>query len=249
MSLATRVNTSMVWPQVVWFSFLLLAGCDSPPNQFFVVHNQAPTAGCLITADRSAPYIGEGVLDVRLVDSSAVNAYLLFPLLQNSLPPAGDGQIEPNRIALRGFDVDILEPIDAPQGIRDLFFDNPMLHFREPWSGSVEPGGGLTASSVNIIPAQLARDIRATQELPGVSHLQLRVQVRARGERSTGQVESDPFLYPIKICDGCLIARNEPCPFSSATTRTGNACNTAQDSSVDCCTIGDSLICPPVVAQ
>ncbi|HXI55103.1 MAG TPA: hypothetical protein VNO55_03540, partial [Polyangia bacterium] len=79
------------------------------------------------------------------------------------------------------------------------------------------------------------------------SYLQLAARIRVSGDRS-GTVDSDPFLFPIRVCDGCLIGRVETCPFTTPPTNTGNACNVAQDEVVDCCSTGDNLTCPASVA-
>jgi hypothetical protein len=55
-------------------------------------------------------------------------------------------------------------------------------------------------------------------------------------------VESEEFVYPIKVCDGCLGRNIGPCP--RAPVNKGNPCNAAQDALVDCCQQGAELRCP-----
>jgi hypothetical protein len=230
--------------------FALLGGCGTPPNQFFIVQNQVEKEGCRIDTDRTV-YRPVGQMDVRLVQPGASAGYVVFPLLQNDLPEEESGP-QQNRIVLKSFIVD-LEPITSlPPGLAALFEDieanDPsLLHFREATSGSVGPGGDLIAGSVVAISAELARRIRDVGELKTISSAQLGARIRAVGSRGTGDIESDEFFYPIEICDGCLIARVDSCPFTSAPNM-GNACNVAQDGIVDCCTMGSTLLCPPPVA-
>jgi hypothetical protein len=228
----------------------LIAGCDLPPHQFFIVQNQVPGDGCLINA-AGALYRGEGVMDVRLVSDRALEGYAVFPLVRNDLPAPAAGEITQNRIELKGFDVDIIAigPLPANSDALLKSLDaGTLMHFREPWSGTIEPGGGLRSARVSAISAELARRLRDTGDLrQKAAYLQLGVRLRVAGERSGG-VTSDPFVFPIRVCDGCLIGNVESCPFAAAPTNPGNACNVAQDDVVDCCTSGAALTCPPAVA-
>jgi hypothetical protein len=231
---------------------LPMLACGQPPNQFFIVQNQVEEAGCIINTAQS-PYRSRGHMDVRLIRKDAITGYLAFPLVKNDLPPEEGSVAQQNRIALSSFVVD-LETIGPPPAriadlMQNLEASNPeVLHFRQPTSGSVGPGGALTATSVTVITADLARRIRDTGDLKTVPYLQLGARIKVVGRRGTGVIESDPFLFPINVCDGCLVARVESCPFTTPPTNMGNACNIAQDGFVDCCTMGDSFICPPPVA-
>jgi hypothetical protein len=59
---------------------------------------------------------------------------------------------------------------------------------------------------------------------------------------------SDPFNYPLQVCNGWLVGNLGPCPFKNV-VNTGNACNPAQDDIVDCCTDNGALICPATVSS
>ena len=59
---------------------------------------------------------------------------------------------------------------------------------------------------------------------------------------------SDPFNFPVQVCNGCLVGSVSPCPYASAPANSGNSCNPAQDQVVDCCTENGELVCPPTVA-
>jgi len=228
---------------------LALAGCGGSSGQFFVVHNQVPGAGCVITADKGGLYQGEGTLDVRVPGRGGDAAYVMFPLLQNDLPSEAADGIQANRIALAGFEVDV-RFVDGPAVARDFFaalVADPasagLLRFQSPWSGSIDPGGGTTAASTNAFPAEAAARLRDGGILGDGSSLRVRATVRAFGRNLSGSVKSDPFVFPIRVCDGCLIHSVTTCPAMGPALQ-GGICNPGQDAPVDCCTNGGDLICP-----
>ncbi|HVR60921.1 MAG TPA: hypothetical protein VMU50_03430 [Polyangia bacterium] len=228
-----------------------MVGCGLPPHQFFIVQDQVPTAGCVVTTDTTL-YRGGGLLDVRLVSSTASEAYGVFPLVRNDLPAPADGESAQNSIELDGFDVDV-EAIGTLPAATDALMQSlaggNLVHFRLPWSGVLEPGGGVRAAHVAAIHAELARRIRDTGDLRAAgSYIELGARIRVSGDRS-GNVESDPFTFPIRVCDGCLIGSVQSCPLAAAPANPGNVCNVAQDDVVDCCVTGDALTCPASVKQ
>ncbi len=240
------------------WTLLSISGCGTPPGQFVIVQNQVPSEICEIPAELSSVYRGDGVMDVRLVNDFAEFGYVVFPLMQNNYPaPTGGDSGDPNRIKLSGFSVDISLPENAPaDAVRSLFdalqVSSPeggpdqMIQYSIPWSGSVASGGGNTAGAVNAFPGALAREIRKTGVLKTVPYVWTYSTIRARGDNLASSVESDPFRFPIRVCDGCLINRLEVCPVAHPVA-TGNPCNIAQDGMVDCCTSGTGLVCPSTV--
>jgi hypothetical protein len=249
-----------VWSRSRWaFTLTTLvagatvAGCGGPTGQFFIIHNQVPEAGCVVPADKSAPYRGEGILDVRVPSALADTAYELFPLLENDLPAeAGDG-VQPTRIALSGFDIDITF-VDGSAAATAFFTAmaadpamGPLVRYQAPWSGSVDAGGGVTSALTNGFPNQLAKSLRDGKVLADGSYLRVDVNVRAFGNTLSGSVKSDVFTYPMRVCDGCLINSITACP-TSGPVLTGGVCNPGQDAPVDCCTQGADLVCPATSA-
>ncbi|MDB4981170.1 MAG: hypothetical protein JWM82_1922 [Myxococcales bacterium] len=244
---------------------LLMLGCGQPPDQFIIIQNQVPSSGCVIPTTLGSDYRATGIIDVSLVASDANVGYAIFPLLENNLPaPSGGQQGDPNRIALSSYQIDVGVMEDAPDSIKTMFgvfqtsgvngSPDQKIRYSEPTSGSVASGGGMTSSGVNGINGDLARFIRNTGLLQqGAAPFHLSSTIRAVGRTVTRSVTSDPFQFPILVCDGCLIAnavdRKVPvCPALSA-PNTGNFCNVAQDQLVDCCTTnGGQLVCPAPVA-
>jgi len=235
---------------IVALSFIAGA-CGRIPGQFEILNNQVPLDGCVIPTNQTV-YQGQGRLDLSLVSGSATSAYLFFPLLKNNLDPSSSG-VDVNQIDLNSFAVDIT-PVGTLAPATQALFDSLnsdaslhwMLHTKSLWSGSIGSGGMLSAV-VNAVPIELANRLRATQEIGISPSLALNLRVRAFGKTTSKDIESDPFDFPIYVCEGCLVANVQPCPYTVAPTNTGNACNSAQDDPVDCCLSGNDLLCPPPV--
>lgn len=195
------------------------------------------------------------MLDAKLVRSGSETAYFVFPLMKNNLPGASGGDIDSNKIVLTSFAVDI-SVLTAPTAITSLvgMLDadpslSSLLHYQTPWSGSVASGGGEISAFVAAFPVELAERMLGAQGLSVQPSTWMNLRIRSFGHTTTRDIESDPFDFPVAVCDGCLIANTQPCPFTSKPANTGNPCNVAQDYFVDCCTAGNELICPPVVSQ
>lgn len=226
-------------------SYLLaVGGCGAQPGELVFVQNQVPERGCVIPATLGKIYRGDGILDVSLVDDGALSGYELFPLLQNNLRHLGR-PVEPNRLVVRGFHVEVWLD-QAPPAIASMFpSDQPMEKYDERWAGTVEPGGGLLATAMNAFPAELARKIRATKALETQPFMSAFLKVTALATKVDGtEIKSDPFRYPLRICQGCLVTGVRPCP--AVPTALGNECNIAQDNAVDCCVADNRLICPSI---
>jgi hypothetical protein len=229
---------------------VLVGSCNesSSGGRFFIVQNQVPDARCVINTGRTI-YRGEGGLDVQLVGTSGF-AYTLFPLIQNDYPSSGGaGAPEANRLFVRAFRVRVEAGAGAAAKVSELIdrlgsadATRALVEFQEPWAATIDPGGGLLAAGVGVIPGELARQIRNLRVLDNGQTTQLNVRVRAVGQRRDGEVESEEFVYPIRVCEGCLIASVKTCP--STPVNFGNPCNPAQDSAVDCCLDGAELHCP-----
>jgi hypothetical protein len=230
-----------------------LAACGRVPGQFEIVNNQVPSEGCAIPVNESL-YQGQGRLDVSLVQRGSESAFFVFPLLRNNLPGAGSGP-DTNQITLKSFAIDI-SLLTAPPAITELIngleasaATSSLLHYKTPWSGSVGSGGGQVSALVAAFPVELAARVLGTQVLGLSPSVWMNLRIRSFGSTTTQDMESDPFDYPVAICAGCLVANVQPCPFTAAPQFTGNPCNVAQDSPVDCCISGNDLVCPPTVVS
>jgi hypothetical protein len=112
----------------------------------------------------------------------------------------------------------------------------------------IAPDGGLVGAAFDVLPPATLEAIGT--KLTGPTELaQVRVDVTVFGETISGtDVESDPFRYPITICNGCQQNDLGSCVGLVAEgIRTGGACNAFQDAAMDCCTTsGGAFTCPAV---
>jgi len=237
------------------FTFSCLAslalGCSGTSEQFFIVRNQIPIAGCGLPDPHYGDPRGAGVYDVGIIQANWGTRYQLFPVLQNDLPAQSQpGGTDPNRLLLQEFHVQLVPGKDAPQALVDFLAAPalaPDLSYSEPWYGSwsgfVEPGGGqLPAGGVAVVPENLAQQLNASGLFDTYARLPLVAKVRAVGSTLSETIQSREFDYPISVCRYCLVASHPPCPH--APKATGNPCNVAQDDPVDCCSEGTNLVCP-----
>jgi hypothetical protein len=236
---------AVLWP-------LVFAACGRVPGQFEILNDQVPIVGagggCTVPVN-AALYQGAGRLDLAIVRSDADSAYLFFPLIENNLPSAKSGAQDPNQIQLSGFNIDITPLSGTSQATDTALTGNGLAHFKTPWSGGVPSGGGQLNAIVDAFPVALAEQLFNDGGVSGAPTATLNLRVQALGTTTFGtEMQSDPFNFPLEICIGCLVANVQACPFTSAPTNTGNACNPAQDAPVDCCTQDGVLICPPTVA-
>lgn len=222
---------------------LASTGCGRVPGQFEILNDQVPTSGSCTIPVTPTIYQGEGMLDVGIVRSDFPTAYFFFPLLENNLTSTGTN--DPNQIQMTGFDVDIstVGPT-TPAAAQVLANADPaLLHFQVPWSGGISSNGGQLSASVQAIPVALAMQLASMGGLGTSPDLTLNLKIQARGMTNSGRsLVSDPFNFPVQVCNGCLVGNVAPCPYKPANA--GNACNPAQDEIVDCCTDNGNLICP-----
>jgi hypothetical protein len=219
-----------------------LGSCGSQPGEFVIVQNQVPQEGCVITGDRGHLYRGEGRLDVSLVGDESAVGYRIYPLIQNNKRQLAR-DVEPNRTFVHGFRVEV-ELDEGPAAVAGAFAA-PWTSYEERWAGTVDPGGGLLPAAVTGIPGELARKIRATKALETTTFMRVFATVTALGKTTEGEpVESDSFRFPIRVCQGCLVASVQACP--AAPRAMGHECNIAQDVAVDCCLADNRLVCPSI---
>jgi len=231
------------------------AACGRTPGQFEILNDQVPITtggGCSIPVNPTV-YQGEGTLDLSIVRPDFGSAYFVFPLIENNLPASSSGSLDPNEIQLSGFQVDI-KWIDALPAatIQKVFSDNAggaLVHYQIPWSGGIASGGGQLSAAVAAFPVGLAQQLAAAGGIGADPSLTVELQIQALGTTNSGtSMQSDPFKFPVQVCNGCLVANVAPCPFTAAPSNPGNSCNPAQDLLVDCCTDNGALVCPATVA-
>ena len=237
-------------------------GCVDNAGLLVIVGDQIPMYDsvnmvCTAASDSGAALLGQGTLDL---DVGTPQAYVGYPVVQNRLAPRGaSGGVEPNRIMLAGFRI----TLHAPLGFNFPWTDTVPNHTEPAYSQGLEPGASLTAK-VDLVSqnqAQLIRD----QFMPGglsaalTDQVIFTVEMNAVGSLGGGQIESDVFRFPVRMCTGCLqtgftaLAQfNYPgLPTCKTAPRPnmykGNPCNFAQDSGPLLCCQDDMTnkrICP-----
>ena len=186
-------------------------------------------------------YRGQGRLDLSLVRSGATSAYFVFPLVKNNLPGSAASGPDANEIDCQSFAVDIsaYQRGTPPAGCRLCSTRWTRRRHRgllaaplqPPWAVTIASGGGMAATFVGAFPVDLAARVLATAEV-GVSPSSMLVNLRIRAfgtHQRRKTIESDPFDFPLHVCNGCLVANVAPCPYTAAPANTGNECNVAQD--------------------
>ena len=220
---------------------VLATGCIDEARVFYIRQNQVPSTGCQV-ATATTVYNPMGQLDVAVG-----MGYMLYPLLENALTSSasGDGEPERNALTLKGFDVEIdLQGMENAGGMGSV--DADKLKFWVPASGYLPPGGKL-AGIIKVIPDWLA-DIMSRgpikpQKPPGGWPV-VYVIVTAVAAKTGSEVESSTFVYPIEICNECLVDKRKVCPDTDKDkTVLANYCGLPQDSAITCCPLKKAYSC------
>ncbi len=221
---------------------LPLAACvaDGQDANVVIIQNNAPSANCVVPAGLEAGFLSTG-----RIDATSSTGYLLTPVVKNF---ATATTVEQQRIA---FVEGML--VDVAFGDADLFDsaelsamrDSGLTRFDAPLSGIITPGG-TTSFVVDVLPGSLLAAMKA--KLPEDAETIALVNVRAYGHMGGSDFESQAFRYPVTVCNGCLANDVGACSALSPgfQPRLGGACNTLQDAVADCCTIGETPVCPAV---
>lgn len=239
----------------------MLCGCVDIGSPLIILQAQVPDidkGACVVPVAKSALRRTEGVLDVAL---DRPREYVLFPLLSNRLPVAkGLDGIEPNRITIEGFEV----TIEAPPGIVVPWPPGCLPEFRWDVPQMLNPleEAGMSVQVMRACDVTTIRTMFMSGKLPTSfgEQVRFRAKVRARARHGGSALLSDPFIFPIRVCYGCLqtgylgpfagfnFPKVPPCDKLAENPYAGNPCNIAQDSGpVLCCALdaqGVSLECP-----
>ena len=235
--------------------------CVDNAGLMVIVGNQIPTVDavthmCSASSATGAAFLGEGVLDL---DVGTPQPYVAYPVIQNRLQArAVAGGVEPNRVMLEGFHITLL----APPGFNFPWTAQVPNQMEPAFSQGLEPGASLTATVTAVSQSQ-AQAILAQFGPGGLNHalteqVVFTAEMHAIGSFNGGQIESDVFRFPIRMCVGCLQTGfttmaefNYPgVPLCSVAPRPnpakGNPCNFAQDSGPLLCCLDDNhkAVCP-----
>jgi hypothetical protein len=218
-------------------ALVIASGCTTDSGgSMIILRNQVPGEGCEISANESDAFYSSGI-----IDTNASRGYVFTPLVQSLVSLSSD-ESNPRLIAMRGADVEISFPSGfLSEGEEATLRDDRLTRFSQAFSGSVRPGDFSSFSFV-VVPTGLLTRLG----LAAGDSVQLTVKVSVFGDLDGSDVESDPFVYPIEVCNGCMTIDNGDCAAlgEGFEGSEGGECNVLQDVPVDCCTMGGDLVCP-----
>lgn len=226
--------------------FVFAACVDSGDEGMYVLNNTAVGNTCVLTGSPDQPFISHGTIHYL-----SPRAYLLTPLIQSRIVASEtDTDDAQKTIQLRGADVTLTMKalsIERSNGsIETMQTDTQIGQFSTLFSGAITPGGSVNVG-VDIIPPSILRSIAqmsgANLETDGFN-AEVLATVVIKGELNGSSIEATPYLYPVSVCNNCVVVNLGACPLT-VTPRTGNACNPFQDGVVDCCVDeSGNLVCP-----
>lgn len=247
---------------------LVAAGCADTGDEGFVIRNNLAASGmtCALNATIAAPFQSRGQLS-----ASSPVPYLLTPLIESRIT-AAMGQESARTVSLKGAKVDLaIGPITVEDAQGALLFscaaegasacfgesevaalaDAGTTKFRSLFSAPLAPNSGLTSAAFDLVPTAAIREIqrKAGAVAAGARlHAQVVATATLYGDLNGGEVEGLPFVYPVTVCNDCVVNVVGTCAATPKTfmARAGNPCNPFQDGLVDCCTNGADLVCPAV---
>jgi hypothetical protein len=205
-------------------------GCIVDNDSFYISQVQKPAARCVISTSSGSDFYSSGMLDV-----SMKQGYILHPLLVNNLPASvsRDNQPERNILQLLGIKVSI-DLRDVPGSYPDA-----LLNFSSLASGSLLPGATMY-TSVQGVQDALAGFLAPV--LPKNIQPQIVLKLRAVADHGGWKIESKQFLFPLTLCNGCLVDFRATCPADAKDTSViTNPCGLPQDEPVTCCKTNDQL--------
>jgi hypothetical protein len=190
-------------------------------------------AKCVTPAPGGTTFVATGELDV-----SMKMGYLAFPEVLNALDTSTEsqpGQAATHILQMRGYRIS-LDMSEIPGS-----FSAELTNVTYPTSGTIQPNGAMV-TPIHVIPSPLAAQL-ATVVPKGVERT-IYASVRAVATMTGGEKESALFVFPVIICNGCLVdfLTGRPCPApdeSTAKFKT-NTCGLPQDEAVTCCNEANS---------
>jgi hypothetical protein len=227
----------------------LVACADSGDEGIYVLTNTAVTGeSCALTGDPMQAMVGHGLINVN----SPV-AYVMTPLVQSRIQSVENVDDTSKTIQLRGADIRLTIKAVSIERDGNFMVTNPNTElpgFSVLFAGAIKPGGSVNAF-VDLIPPGTLRSIA---QMSGANlttdslNTEVLAEVTIKGDLGGDSIESQPFYYPVTVCNDCVIVNNGACPMTVTAPRTGNACNPYQDGVVDCCVdVDNRLICPGTI--
>jgi hypothetical protein len=227
-----------------------LAGClASNGDQGMLILNDSALGmgamGCVFTGDINQPFISHGI-----ISTLSPVPYGLTPLIQSRIQPQMMGDTSIRTISLQGADVTLsvasVQLMSKSVGNSspappDLGSDGK---FKSLFSGSIMPGGTANVG-MDLIPTSVLQTIGSLATTTDMHvHAEVVGTVTAYGTMGGDKVTSEPFQFPVTVCNDCVIVDIGACTMMTAPSTTGNPCNVFQDGTVACCEANGGLLCP-----
>ena len=172
--------------------------------------------------------------------------YFFTPVVENTAQTVMGTSENQRLVTIKGAEVKLDATLAG--GDEFTFSSDSLQNFTVRTSGSVEPDGGTISLGFEILGIDHIMELQSAVSPDAPAQVIAKVVVF--GELSDGGVESEPFEYPVTVCEGCLTVDVGACadlPADFETQLTGGECNPLQDAAVECCTDADgNLVCPAV---
>lgn len=228
----------------------LVACVESGDEGLYILNNTAVTeTSCSLSGDPEQAMLSHGIIHYL-----SPSAYVMTPLVQSRIQPVEGIDDQSKTVQLRGADIALtLKAFTVAHTDGTFTTTRPekmYMPFSSLFSGAIGPLASVNAFVDTIPPAtlrQIAADTNADLNTEAFQ-AEILATVVIRGAINDDTITSAPYLFPITVCNDCVVVNLGACPVMTA-PRTGNACNPFQDGVVDCCTdASNNLICPAVTA-
>ena len=164
---------------------------------------------CLVSNETDV-FLVSGMVDIALRDN-----YVINPIVRNNLTDvaqqkglqASDSRIATNGIVLKSAEIEY-SPLD---GIAGNIPSTRVI----PLSGTVSELSSMTLFNFPLIESEVMEALRSSDTFflidegtarPKRTSVTLLTSIRIKGETLDGRAtESEPFLFPVEVCNGCMI--------------------------------------------
>lgn len=213
----------------------LAVGCVDDDLSLVILQNQVAGPDCVIDATPTSAFRGRGIIDVQ-----ASGGYLFTPVVKNYAVTGGAVTEAQRLIQIEGADIEL----ELPDGLDP---GGVPIQFSSRFSGTVEPDGGTTSFSFVLLPKELLDALAGQLAADGSQIVSVKTTVSIFGRMAGSDIKSDPYIYWVDVCNGCMRQNVGSCTDLPAgfTPLTGGECNLLQDVPLECCTSStDTLVCP-----
>lgn len=234
-----RTHLLTVQTALLGMALAAQSGCVTADedNPLLILQNQAPGPDCTLDASSNL-FNSRGA-----IDTLSNQGYLLTPVVQNTSVTSTTASRVQRLITLEGASVSIgFEPGLFSDGEIDSLGN--LADFSQAFSAIVEPDNGRAVVAIDIMPEALLETIGG-KLAPGDATF-VTATVQLFGKHGTRELVSQPFAYPIDVCNGCLLVNQGDCAAlpEDFMARAGGACRLLQDGVLDCCTEDGAQVCP-----